>query len=231
MPAATPGAKTAKSVWVSATVKRDLFVHNQSERGPDGAQRNPGRWPPVRKSPNCAALHPGYGLTHLRDLAALIRPRFCNFAALLLKRGRREDRVLAAPAVSCATCTEEPHTSIQVQAEHPGLPCAVALRLTSCSPRRTALLPPSPTLLIADLAPAPRRPNHTTSPYASGACVSRAISVHRISPRVRDVRTPLSSGETGGVKPLICPTTKAKYFCKGTRQVLGDLPVVLFCRI
>src|SRR3954451_3092757 len=38
----------------------------------------------------------------------------------------------------------------------------------------------------ANLAPAPRRPNHTTSPYASGAYVYRALSVHRISPRVRD---------------------------------------------
>jgi len=36
------------------------------------------------------------------------------------------------------------HTSIQVQRGHPGLPCAMALRLTSCSSRRTALLPPSP---------------------------------------------------------------------------------------
>src|SRR6266436_8792217 len=34
--------------------------------------------------------------------------------------------------------TENAHTSIQVQRKHPGLPCAVALRLTSCSPRRTA---------------------------------------------------------------------------------------------
>ena len=31
--------------------------------------------------------------------------------------------------------TENAHTSIQVQREHPGLPCAVALQLTSCSPR------------------------------------------------------------------------------------------------
>jgi len=77
------------------------------------------------------------------------------------------------------------HTSIQVRREHPGLPCAMALRLTSCSSRRTALLPPSPARLIASLAPAPRRPNHTTSPYASGACVSRATCVHRIPPRVR----------------------------------------------
>src|SRR5215210_3548195 len=77
------------------------------------------------------------------------------------------------------------HTSIQVQAEHPGLPCAMALRLTSCSPRRTAFLPPSPReklSLLPDLAPAPRRPNHTTSPYASGAYVYRAfasIASHR----------------------------------------------------
>ena len=46
----------------------------------------------------------------------------------------------------------------------------------------------------ANLAPAPRRPNHTTSPYASGAYVYRAISVHRISPHVRDDRE----------APLIC---------------------------
>ena len=40
--------------------------------------------------------------------------------------------------------------------------------------------------LPAYLTPAPRRPNHTTSPYASGAHVYRAVCVHRISPRVRD---------------------------------------------
>ena len=47
---------------------------------------------------------------------------------------------------------------------------------------------------LPDLAPAPRRPNHTTSPYASGAYVYRAICVHRISPRVRDVRERPSIG-------------------------------------
>src|SRR5438094_6841698 len=30
-------------------------------------------------------------------------------------------------------------------------------------------------LLLSDLAPAPRRPNHTTSPYAAGAYVYRAL--------------------------------------------------------
>src|SRR5688572_6819409 len=99
------------------------------------------------------------------------RPRFASRLAPLENRGRREDRVLAAPAVPraiCANKTAHEHTG---QLEHSGLPRAMALRLTSCSPRRTALLPPSPALLIASLAPAPRRPNHTTSPYASGAYV------------------------------------------------------------
>jgi hypothetical protein len=65
----------------------------------------------------------------------------------------------------------------------------------------------------ANLAPAPRRPNHTTSPYASGAYVYRALSVHRISPRVRDVReAPLICRETGEVVRLIWVRTKAEYF-------------------
>src|SRR6267378_2888995 len=40
--------------------------------------------------------------------------------------------------------------------------------------------------LLSDLTPAPRRPNHTTSPYAQAAHVSCSSRVHRISPHVRD---------------------------------------------
>ena len=40
----------------------------------------------------------------------------------------------------------------------------------------------------ADLMPAPRHQDHTTSPYTASAHVCHAISVHRIPPRVRDVR-------------------------------------------
>src|SRR6185312_308636 len=88
------------------------------------------------------------------------RARVVADRSALFVRGRREDRVLAAPAVPraiCANKTAHEHTG---QREHPGLPCAMALRLTSCSSRRTALLPPSPARLIATLTPAPRRPNH-----------------------------------------------------------------------
>ena len=55
------------------------------------------------------------------------------------KRGSRECRVRAAPAVSCAKWRKETHTSIQVQRRQSGIPCAMALRLISCSPRRIGL--------------------------------------------------------------------------------------------
>ena len=103
-------------------------------------------------------------------------------------KGRREDRVLAAPAVSraiCANKTAHEHTG---QREHSGLPCAMALRLTSCSPRRTALLPP---LSLRSFASPERNASTATSePHdftvRVRAYVYRAICVHRISPRVRD---------------------------------------------
>jgi hypothetical protein len=59
-------------------------------------------------------------------------------------RGHREDRVRAAPAVSCAIDAQgSAHTSIQVQRKHSGLPCAMALRLIRALPGGHAV-PPSP---------------------------------------------------------------------------------------
>jgi hypothetical protein len=62
-------------------------------------------------------------------------------------------------------------------------------------------------LPLPGLAPAPRRPNHTTSPYAQATHVSRSSRVHCISPHVRDDSQRPSTGETGGVMPLICATS------------------------
>src|SRR5438132_13708283 len=77
-------------------------------------------------------------------LSRRIASEVCYQLPALLFRGRREDRVLAAPAVSRAICVNKNAHEHTGQREHSGLPCAMALRLTSCSSRRTALLPPSP---------------------------------------------------------------------------------------
>jgi hypothetical protein len=76
-------------------------------------------------------------------------PEACLKLPALFVRGRREDRVLAAPAVPRAICANKTAHERTGQLEHSGLPCAMALRLTSCSPRRTALLPPSPSRSFA----------------------------------------------------------------------------------
>ena len=53
-------------------------------------------------------------------------------------------------------------------------------------------------LLLANLTPASRRQDHTTSPSASAPFVKSAIRVHRIPPHVRDDReTPLCVGRDG----------------------------------
>jgi hypothetical protein len=52
------------------------------------------------------------------------------------KRGRRECRALAAPAVPCAMGVVDTRTSIQGQRKHSGIPYVAALRLMPRSPRR-----------------------------------------------------------------------------------------------
>jgi hypothetical protein len=102
----------------------------------------------------------------LRVLAALIARGLHLRLSLRNLEGAGKTGCAPHPRSRVPMHTAKAHTSIQVRRKHSGLPCAMALRLTSCSSRRTAFLPPSPALLIARLAPAPRRPNSTTSPYA-----------------------------------------------------------------
>src|SRR5664279_2060748 len=130
-----------------------------------------------------------------------------------MSRGRREDRVRAAPAVSCAAMHKKTHTSIQVQRRQSGFPCAVGYGLLRALPGDRAFLPPSSprSLLPGNLTPASGRQDHTASPSATTAFVIRRLRVHRIPPRVRDDRDPpLSSGETREAKSLICPTRLSK---------------------
>jgi hypothetical protein len=67
--------------------------------------------------------------THSARVLEIHRPPKRKRAHATLKRGRGEDRVRAAPAVSCARVDRKAHTSIQVQRRHSGLPCAMVLRL------------------------------------------------------------------------------------------------------
>src|SRR6185295_5201874 len=90
-------------------------------------------------------------MTYLRDLAAR-----CVRGLLSISRPPENLRAQGRPgacctrglACDCANKRAHEHTG---QREYSGLPCAMALRLTSCSSRRTALLPPSSPRSFASL--------------------------------------------------------------------------------
>ena len=69
-----------------------------------GAKRYPSM--PVRVAMGIAALHPSYANTPPRS-RGVFRPRFAKILSPRKTRGRRECRVLAAPAVSCAIVREK----------------------------------------------------------------------------------------------------------------------------
>ena len=155
-----------------------------------------------------------------------MRPSFAQGSPSKI-RGRRECRVRAAPAVSCARCTRKCAHEHTGSAEASGIPCAMALRLMPCSPRRRIRLvtvvggfataqPGRVELATADLAPATgvrttrfcrtlkRRSSCTPANRSRGSTrpatsiARRRSRVHHIPSRVRDdARPPLFSERDG----------------------------------
>src|SRR3954471_7221443 len=74
-------------------------------------------------------------------------------------RGRRESRVRAAPAVSCAKCVNKNAHEHTGSAEASGFPCAVGYGLLRALPGDRAFLPPSSlrSFLLKNLTPASGR--------------------------------------------------------------------------
>src|ERR1700730_9261496 len=118
-------------------------------------------------------------------------PELCTKFVPRRKRGSRECRMRAAPAVSRAKQVTKAHTSIQVQRRRSDIPCTMALRLITRSPRRRIRL----VTVIGELTayPHPVGPtrlrqldtsngcrNHTTSPYASAPFVCAPFDRSRV---------------------------------------------------
>jgi len=119
-------------------------------------------------------------------------------------RGRGECRMHAAPAVSCAKVCKETHTSIQVQSEHSGIPCAMVLRLIPCSPRRRIRLVtvtdglkdcPNPvgSTLLRQLDTSNGCQDHTALPYAASR-----LRFDRLRPK------PDFGGSSRALAPVVC---------------------------
>jgi hypothetical protein len=82
-------------------------------------------------------------------------------------------------------------------------------------PGDRAFLSPSPAALAADLTPASRRQDHTTSPSAESIARHCALPASTASrPASVTLRNAPLWGGTAGVVMMICPTGRAKYFRK-----------------
>ena len=172
-----------------------------------------------------------------------MRPSYAVISTPSKFRGRRECRVHAAPAVSCANSAQKTHTSIQVQTEHSDIPCAMALRLMPRSPRRRIRLVTVADRLTVDRKPGRVRTTSASLTPATGARTTRfcrtlqrrsscapcsltgsppcehvsrddAAASTATCPNVRDDgQRPSEWDRIAGVIVLICPTAKAEYFC------------------
>src|SRR5258707_11353739 len=159
-------------------------------------------------------------------------PEVCKSFRPRSLRGRREDRVRAAPAVSCANMHKEnahEHTG-SAESIRPSLRNGFTA-YNALSPVTGLFATVAPRINPRHLTPASGRQNHATSPSASAPFVkgtSASTASHRA---FRDDREPpLLSGETRGETPLICPTRQAEYFFEGGWTGFFDFPVALFCR-
>ena len=127
-------------------------------------------------------------------ISRLDTPELCQKFSLPSIGGRRESRVRAAPAVSCANCTSKSAHEHTGPAEASDFPCAVVFRLIRDLPGDRAFLPPSSlrNLFLKNLTPASGCQNHTTSSVRGKHARLACRRVHRHPSRVRDVReTPL----------------------------------------
>src|ERR1700726_925442 len=125
------------------------------------------------------------------------------------KRAQGKPGARCTRGLVCKKCTKKRTRAYRFSGGNPAFPARWFTGLFRALPGDRACLPPSSprSLLLKNLTPASGRQDHTASPSATTAFVICCLRVHRIPPRVRDDRDPpLSSGETGGAKALICPT-------------------------
>ena len=99
-------------------------------------------------------------------------------------RGRREDRVRAAPAVSCASLHKEMRTrAYRFSGGNPAFPAQWFTAYFVFSPVTGFLATVAPRCDSQNLAPASGRQDHTTSPSAPAMFVVHGLRVHRIPPQ------------------------------------------------
>src|ERR1700691_4022221 len=120
-------------------------------------------------------------------------------------------------SLACESSVQNAHEySQRSHRKSPGIPARNGLRLIPRSPRRSGFLASVACgVFSANLTPASRRQDHTSSPSASAPFVIGTASVHRMPPRVRDDREQrLMWDRTAIIFEVIWVGGEQKYFCE-----------------
>jgi hypothetical protein len=141
--------------------------------------------------------------------------------------------VLAAPAVSCAKMCKGTHTSIQVQTEHSGIPCAMVLRLMPRSPRRRIrlvtvadglkdCLNPVGSTRLRQLDTSNGCQDHTVLPYAASPVVCTLCLLTDQSPPCEHDHAPDAAASTAS-RPNVRDDGQRPSRGTGWRRYRSDL--------
>ena len=137
-----------------------------------------------------------------------VAPEFCcEIFALSNERAQGMPGARCTRGLVCKL-QKNAHTSIQVQRRHPAFPAQWFYGLYRALPGDRALLSPSLCAnCSANLTPASRRQDHTTSPSASAPFVKSASASTASRPAsVTIAKRPSSRDGIGELIALICPT-------------------------
>jgi hypothetical protein len=111
-------------------------------------------------------------------------PELCTSLSLTRIEGTGNAGCTLHPRSRVQRCTKKAHTSIQVQRRQSGIPCAMALRLMPCSPRRRIRLVTVAAGLMARRVRLDRTATDSLAP-ATGVGTTRFCRTRSASPRLR----------------------------------------------
>jgi hypothetical protein len=155
---------------------------------------------PRRKLDCFVAFAPRNDVASISDMPPRIPRRDAPGLCINCPRQQRAQGMPGARCTRSLACKVKKHTSVVTTGspEQPGIPCAMVYGLFRALLGDRACLPPSPAEMVsANLTPASRRQDHTTSPSAASTIRQACCHVHRIPPHVDDVRNAPLPGQDG----------------------------------
>ena len=130
------------------------------------------------------------------------------------REGARECRVPSAPAASCAKGSVEcTRVHSGRTGNHPASPHAMVLTASFViSPAIGSFATVACSVLTANLTPASRRQDHTTSPSASALSSKAPLASIASRPASVTMASAPRVGRDGGIRKVICGFGKPEYF-------------------